>query len=329
MRTRRHPGPNAAIAAVATVAALTLAACTGPSGLDDLGREAPPTAEATDAPVTPAPPAPATCDDATTSYDPLPQLPDPGTFASGSTMQQIQDRGTLVAGISADTLLMSSRNPLTGEIEGFDIDVLRDLSTAIFGEPDRVQFRVITSGERVGVLEGSEVDVVARTFSMTCQRWESIAFSAEYYGAGQKVLVSAESDAESLEDLAGQRVCAPEGTTTLQRLEDYDVEAVPARTHTACLVLFQRSQVEAITGDDTILAGFAAQDPYAKVVGEAISAEPYGLGFPAASVDLVQLANTVLAQRVADGRWQASYDRWLSVLGTETTPPTPVYGRAS
>lgn len=325
-RTRARTRLTTTVAAV--LAAVTLASCGGPSGLDDLGRESAAVETETDAPVTPAPPAPATCDDATTSYDPLEALPEPGQFEAGSTMAEIYERGSLIAGISADTLLMGSRNPLTGEIEGFDVDVLRDLSTAIFGSPDRIQFRVITSGQRVGVLENGEVDVVARTFSMTCTRWETIAFSAEYYDAGQKVLVSAESTATGLEDLSGQRVCAPEGTTTLTRLEDYPVEVVPARTHTACLALFQQSQVEAITGDDTILAGFAAQDPYAKVVGDAISTEPYGVGLQADDVDLVRFVNAVLAQRVADGRWQASYDRWLGVLGADAVPPVPEYGRS-
>ena len=74
-------------------------------------------------------------------------------------------------------------------------------------------------------------------------------------------------------------------------------------------MLFQQGKVEAITGDDTILAGFVAQDPYAKVVGEAFSAEPYGIGVAADQVDLVQFVNGVLDQAKADGSWAASYDR--------------------
>ena len=123
-------------------------------------------------------------------------------------------------------------------------------------------------------------------------------------------------------------MCAPASTTTLTRLESYGgIEVVPARTHTACLALFQQAQVDAITGDDTILAGFAAQDPNVKVVGEAISEEPYGIGISAGNVDLVRFVNAVLAQRVADGRWQASYEKWLSALGPDAVPPIPQYGR--
>lgn len=327
-RPTSGPTRRRAVTAIAgALAVLGLAACTGPTGLDDLGL--PPATEPTqDDAVPPPAAAPATCDNATTSYAPTEPLPAPGDFAPGTTMADIYARGTLIAGVSADTLAMGARNPLTGAIEGFDIDILRDLSTAIFGTPDNVQLRVITSGQRLEVLENQEVDVVARAFTMTCARWETIAFSAEYYHAGQKVLVSAESDATGIDDLDGQRVCAPDGTTTLTRLEEYPgIEAVPARTHTACLALFQQSQVDAITGDDTILAGFAAQDPYAKVVGEAISDEPYGIGIPAGNPDMAAFVNGVLEQRVADGRWQASVDRWLAAIGDDVVAPTPVYGR--
>jgi polar amino acid transport system substrate-binding protein len=182
------------------------------------------------------------------------------------------------------------------------------------------------------VLEAHEVDLVARTFTMNCERWETIAFSAEYLTAGQKVLVTRDSDAQSIEDLEGlgdQRVCAPESTTTLERLQETypGVEAVPAPTHTGCLVLFQQGKVDAITGDDTILAGFVAQDPYAKVVGEPFSEEPYGIGIAADQVDLVAFVNGVLDQAKADGSWAASYERWLGALGPAPVPPTSVYGR--
>ena len=271
-------------------------------------------------------PAATVCDDANEST--MSYTPGPG----GTSVQAIRDRGALRVGVSADTLLMGSRNPLSGQIEGFDIDMLKAVSAAIFGDARPLQFRVITSAQRLEVLENNEVDLVARTFTMNCERWETIAFSAEYLTAGQKVLVTRDSEAASIEDLEAlgdQRVCAPEGTTTLERLQETypGVEAVPAPTHTGCLVLFQQGKVDAITGDDTILAGFVAQDPYAKVVGEPFSAEPYGIGVAADQVDLVQLVNGVLDQAKADGSWAASYEKWLGDLGPAPVPPVSVYGR--
>jgi len=309
---------------VATLAGLllvgpVLAGCAGSTGADDL-RPAPPHTAPRQPGNTHTTP-PKACDPVA-SYAP--------TTTPGASVAAIRDSGALVVAVSADTYLMGARNPVTGDIEGFDIDMASYVAQAIFGERGHLRLRVITSAERVSVLENHEVDLVARAFTMNCARWEQVAFSAEYYHAGQKVLVSTDSPATSLATLtAGSRVCAPAGTTTLSQLQsDHPrLTPVPAATHTGCLALFQQGEVDAVTGDDTILAGLAAQDPYAHVVGAAVSDEPYGLGVAADRQDLVQFVNAVLEQVKADGRWTASYERWLSVLGPAPAPPQAVYGR--
>ncbi|KQQ22350.1 transporter substrate-binding protein [Rathayibacter sp. Leaf299] len=315
--------------ALVTAAVLAVSGCT--TGADDLGTLVSAPAEtATPAPTTTASPPTTDCTpSATTSYAPT-------GVTDSATLTEIRDRGSLRVGVSADTLLMSARNPLTGTIEGFDIDIAREIARAILGRPDAITYVVITSAQRLPALTGGEgapqVDLVARTLTMTCDRWSTIAFSSEYYGAGLKLLVSASSDATSIQELEAadetQQVCAPRATTTLSRLENEypGVEAVAADTHTQCLALFQEGSVDAIAGDDTILAGFVAQDPYAKVIGEPLSSEPYGLGMAADDVDFVRFVNGALDSLRSDGRWQSIYDRWLGELG-EAAPPEPVYGR--
>ncbi|MCJ1699035.1 glutamate ABC transporter substrate-binding protein [Rathayibacter festucae] len=304
---------------------LAVSGCT--SGASDLGTitEATTPTPTASAPSTAAPATAECSPSAVTSYAPTGVTDSP-------RLAQIRDDGKIRVGVSADTLLMSSRNPLTGEIEGFDIDIAREIARAIFGDPTAIEFVVITSAQRLPALSGDaatpQVDLVARTLTMTCDRWSSIAFSSEYYAAGLKVLVSESNDADGIDELAGQNVCAPRSTTTLSRLEsDYpDVKAVAADTHTQCLAQFQEGSVDAIAGDDTILAGFVAQDPYAKVIGDQLSSEPYGLGMPAGDTDYVRFVNAALESIRADGRWQSIYERWLGDLGT-ATPPAAVYGR--
>jgi polar amino acid transport system substrate-binding protein len=107
--------------------------------------------------------------------------------------------------------------------------------------------------------------------------------------------------------------------------------AVGADSHTGCLVLFQQGSVAAITGDDTVLAGLAAQDPYAVVPKQtAFTQEPYGIGINAKNVDLVRFVNARLAQMRSDGEWKSIYNRWLAApLGPAPDPPKAVYGRDS
>ena len=272
-----------------------------------------------------------TCDPATATetYEPLSGIPATSSI-DDEGMRTIIDRGRLVVGVSADTYLLAARNPLTNSIEGFDIDIAKAIAKAIFGDENKVTWRVITAADRIPLLQSGDLDLVARNMTMTCGRWQDIAFSAEYYHAGQKVLVARDSSAETLEDLKGQRVCAPTGTTSLTKLREFNgVEVVTAPNHTGCLVKFQQRQADAITGDDTVLAGLAAQDPYARVTGaDAITDEPYGLGINEDNVYFTRYVNAVLAQMKSDGTWKKIYDKWLSAsLGKAPTPPAANYGR--
>ncbi|MBP6996901.1 MAG: glutamate ABC transporter substrate-binding protein [Phycicoccus sp.] len=317
---------------VLIAAALALGACTSvtptavPADPNDSSSASAP------APSGSASATPATCDNATTSFAPDGGLPSPDALPAGSTMAQIRDRGRLIVGVSADTLLLGSRNPISGQIEGFDIDLARAIGQAILGPNATVQLRVITAAQRVPLLESGEIDIVVRNMTMNCDRWTKVNFSAVYYQAGQKILVRKGSDITGLAGLTGRRVCAPAGSTSLSNLQRLapEAEAVPATNHTGCLVALQQGDVDAITGDDTVLAGLASQDPYAVVLqGDPITAEPYGVAIPKGNVDLARFVNAVLAQRIADGTWQASYDQWLAPTLGAGAPPTPSYGRTS
>lgn len=338
----RMPRTRLPLWAAGTTLLLSLAAC-GAGGYAQTPLSPTPTAAATTsaAPTTAAPtPAASKCNPVPAgfnplqTYDPLPSLPASGALTG--RLAEIRARGYLIAGVSADTLLMGARNPLTGQIEGFDIDLVHEIAKAILGDAAKVQLVVITAGQRQSFLVNRTVDIVVRNMTMNCARWLDwpIAFSAEYYHSGQKVLVRKGSTATSLDDLAAAKakVCAPTGTTSLAKLQEFvakGVVPVTADTHTGCLLHFQQAKVDAITGDDTVLAGLATQDPYAVVPAQtAITAEPYGVGFNSEDKVFVQYVNRLLETMKADGRWKASYDRWLAPsLGDAPTPPAAVYGR--
>jgi polar amino acid transport system substrate-binding protein len=252
---------------------------------------------------------------------------------AGPWVAKIKKRGRLVAGVSADTLLLGARNPLTGQIEGFDIDMLKAVSQAIFNDPNKIEYRVISTPQRIPALtdkSDNSVDIVARAMTINCARWKQIDFSTAYYVAGQKVLVAKGSPVKTMADLKKKKVCATNGSTSMDKLKTFPgLIPVGADTDTGCLVLFQDGKTDAITGDDTILAGLAAQDPYAVVVkAPAFTSEPYGLGISKEHPDFVRFVNAVLAKMREDGRWKKSYDTWLKpVLGPAPGPPVAVYGR--
>lgn len=308
--------PSRTVAATIIAGALLLGACgyddtVVPEPKDDVST---PGAGAT----------PVACDNATTSYAP--------SDDRAAALAELENRGRLVVGVSADTLQLGSANPFeNSEIEGFDIDVADAIATAL---GVTLQLRVISAAERIPLLESGEIDLVARNMTMNCTRWTQIGFSAVYYNATQKVLVREDDVAafekDGLASLAGKNVCAPAGSTSIDNITRIQPDANPvaAANHTGCLTKFQNGEVDAITGDDTVLAGLAAQDPYAEVPEQAsLSPEPYGIGANKDDVALIRFINSVLDERRSNGAWQASYDEWLKPFLGDARPPAPTYGR--
>jgi polar amino acid transport system substrate-binding protein len=263
------------------------------------------------------------------SCNPLASLAPNGTsISSDSTMAKIRERGKLIAGVDQTTYLFGFRNPTSGDIEGFDIDMVNAIARAIFGSPEgRVQFRAITSGQRQEVLQKHEVDIVVRTYSITCARKKEVQFSSVYYVAGQRLLVTKESKATKLADLSGKTVCAAKKSTSAAKIATDPAKLVPVSVDnwSDCLVMLQQGQVDAISTDDTILAGMAAQDPTLQVVGDQFTQENYGIGVPKDNEDMVRFVNAVLENIRNSGVWQDSYRRWVEARLGPASPPSPQY----
>jgi polar amino acid transport system substrate-binding protein len=254
-------------------------------------------------------------------------LPPPGAMPPGSTMATIADRGRLIVGVDQNTYLFGFRNPATGQLEGFDIDIAREIARAIFGDPNRIQLRVVDASQRESALQDGDVDVVVRTYSITCDRKKKVDFSTVYFNANQKVLTIKGSGIDSFQALSGKRVCAVSGTTSLSRL--FDLNPRPtifgATTWTDCLLMLQQGQVDAISTDDVVLKGLAHQDPNAEVVGDSVAVEPYGIGVNREHEDLVRFVNGVLEKIREDGTWERLYDARLQELGPSPGPPAARY----
>ena len=267
----------------------------------------------------------ARCGDPTRSLRPPARLPSPGRMPPGSFMRVIQDRGRLIAGVDQNTLRFSYLNPFTGELEGFEIDLLRRIAKALLGDPGAVEFRVITSADRISVIQKHRVDIVADAMTINCERARKVAFTTPYYEAGQRVLVSSDSRAKGIRDLAGKRVCATTTSTSIVNIRKARVGMIPypVPQRTDCLVALQEGVVDAISTDDAILLGFHIQDPYTRIVGRRFSREPWGMAIAKSHPEFVRVVNGILAQVARDGTWSAIHDRWLGGLAGQARRAPP------
>ena len=289
---------------------LTLAPPT-PAGMEELAPELVPPQENTD-------------DDCnlTASLRPFPDR-----AHADDAVAKIKARGRLIVGLDIGSNLFSFRDPITGEITGFDVDIAGEVARDIFGTPSQVEYRILSSADRVAALQNNQVDIVVKTMSITCERKKLVNFSTVYLVANQRILAPRDSPIAQASDLSGKRVCAVKGTTSLQRIQEINPSPIVIEvvTWADCLVALQQRQVEAVSTDDSILAGLVAQDPYLHIIGPSMNEEPYGIGINLEDTGLVRFVNGTLDRIRRDGTWSTLYRKWLTVLGPPPAPPVPRY----
>jgi polar amino acid transport system substrate-binding protein len=244
-----------------------------------------------------------------------------------AAVANIRARGRLIVGLDIGSNLFSFRDPITGEIVGFDVDIAGEVARDIFGNPSQVEYRILSSDERVTALQKGEVDTVVKTMTITCDRRKQVNFSTVYLDASQRILAPRDSPITKPADLSGKRVCVAKGTTSLHRIREIAPPPIVVEVvnWADCLVTLQQRQVDAVSTDDSILAGLVSQDPYLHIVGPNMGTQPYGIGVQLDNTGLVKFVNGTLERVRRDGTWNTLYRKWLTVLGPAPAPPIPRY----
>ncbi|PFG38437.1 amino acid ABC transporter substrate-binding protein (PAAT family) [Georgenia soli] len=215
---------------------------------------------------------------------------------------------------------------------GFDVDVARYVAGKLGYSEDQIQFVESVSSQRETLLENGSVDMIFATYSITDERKQRVAFAGPYFVAGQDLLVAADNtDITGPDTLDGKVLCSVEGSTSAERIRDEHSEGVelyPAQTYSECVELLSAGNVDAVTTDDVILAGYAAQPQYEgqfKVVGNPFSEENYGVGLPKEN-DVCEDVNSAITEMIDDGTWEELLKKNVGdnfKWNQELNPPKP------
>jgi polar amino acid transport system substrate-binding protein len=253
--------------------------------------------------------------------------------AAGDAVKRIQARGYLTVGVDQDSYLWGYRDPTTGQIVGFDIDLVQAIARDLLGPNPRIVYKTVPTDQRISAVQSHEVDMVVRTMTVNCDRIKQVAFSTAYFEAGQQLLVpKTGTQITGFDDsLKGKNVCTASGSTgqSLLAEESHGAHVVLVPNQIDCLVRLQLGQVDAVLTDNALAAGQAAQDPTVHLIGAPLTHEPYAVAMNLDDTDLVRRVNQVLDEYRAGGAsspWMQAYNKWLAHdLPGVSGPPTPLY----
>ena len=232
-------------------------------------------------------------------------------FDAGTTMAELQDKGKVIIGVKFDVPPFGFKNPQTGEVEGFDVDMGKIVAEKLGVEPEFVE--AITDN-RIPFLEDGTVDLILSTMTITTDRDAEIDYSRPYFIAHGRILVPKSSDIQGIEDLtAGTRVCTALGstyeTTLSKQAPKAELELVDS--YSECTELLGNGAIDAISTDDVILTGMIIQDDSLHMVGDRLTVEPYGIGLPDGDSELQQFLDGVVEETFDNGEWDRLYQKWV------------------
>ncbi|GAA2373954.1 MULTISPECIES: glutamate ABC transporter substrate-binding protein [Gordonia] len=274
----------------------------------------------------------------------------PAVAACGSTeprdlVESIKS-GKVVLGTKYDQPGLGVQQP-DGSVVGFDPSVSEYVVDHIadrLGVPHpEITWRETPSAQRETLIGNGEVDMIAATYSINEARAKKVAFAGPYLVTYQGLLVRKnDSSLNSLMDLNnGKKLCSVSGSTPAQnvkaqlpgvQLQEYD-------SYSSCVEALRRDKVDALTTDETILAGYANRYPgefklvsmtypkdacvggKLKKKGQPFSTERYGIGMAKNYPDSVAKVNEALEAMLAPlpGSDQSVWSRDLrDALGNET-----------
>ncbi len=215
---------------------------------------------------------------------------------------------------------------------GMDVDVARYVAAKLGYRDDQIQWVQTPTAQRESLIQTGQVTLVVATYSITDERRKKVDFAGPYFIAGQDLLVrTSDTSITGVDTLAGKKLCSVAGSTSAQTIQEKvpGVNLEELASDSDCVTAVASGAVDAMTTDNTILAGYAAQPKYEgrlRVVGRPFSQERYGIGLKKGDTALCTKVTTAISEMITDGSWQRFVVDNLGQAGFKPgpgNPPTP------
>ncbi|MFH8759586.1 glutamate ABC transporter substrate-binding protein [Streptomyces atroolivaceus] len=220
----------------------------------------------------------------------------------------------ITIGIKIDQPGLGLKTP-DGKFAGFDVDVATYVAKELGYEAENIEFVETKSADRETAIERGDVKFIAATYSINDERLQKVDFAGPYLLAHQDVLVRADDNSiKSPEDLNDKNLCSVTGSTSAKNVKEKLAPKAQLQNYggySECLTGLENKAVDALTTDDSILAGYAAQDAHKgkfKLAGFKMTNENYGIGLKKGDADLKKKIDAALTKMFSDGAWDKAVE---------------------
>ncbi|HEY0451319.1 glutamate ABC transporter substrate-binding protein [Actinophytocola sp.] len=234
---------------------------------------------------------------------------------------------SLTIGIKFDQPGLGQKTP--SGYEGFDVDVATYIAKELGVDASNIDWVEAKSADRETLIKNGDVDFIVATYSITDKRKAEIDFAGPYFVAHQDLLVRKdETSITGPDSLNGKKLCSVTGSTSAQRVKDEFAGKVDLQQYggySECLTGLESGAVDALTTDDTILAGLAAaNEGKFKLVGKGFSDENYGVGLKKGDTAQRDKINAAIQKMEESGAWAAAVEKHLGPAGYPTPKPPAI-----
>jgi glutamate transport system substrate-binding protein len=250
------------------------------------------------------------------------------SFAAGTTMDKLAKAGKITVGTKFDQPGFGLKG-LDGTPAGFDVEIAKAVAAELGIPANKIEYKESQSAVREQVIEQGTVDLVVATYTINAKRKERVDFAGPYYVAGQALMVRNDDTSitgpDSFKD-GTKKVCSVTGSTPASTIKQYlkseATQLVQFGGYPQCVDALKSRQVDAVTTDNVILAGYiATNEGLFKLAGQKFTQEPYGIGVKKGDTAFRDFINDALTKLEHDGRYEKA---WRSTVGKyDPNVPTP------
>src|SRR3954451_12611337 len=249
-------------------------------------------------------------------------------------MAALQAKGKITVGTKFDQPGFGQKNPTTGQVEGFDVEIAKLIAVGIFGgTPEsvtsKIEFVEAVSKNREPYIQEGRVDVVVATYTINDTRKQVVDFAGPYFIAHQDIMVKkGDSSIKSVQDLNGKKVCSAQGSTSIKNQQQQAPQAdasITFDTSSKCAEALTDGRVQAVTTDNVILAGLVADQKHKfQLVNAPFTDEPYGIGLKKGDTAFRSFLNDRLEEMYKNGEWKKAFEDHLPAAGRKLPEPPAV-----